>query len=790
MMPANPSPAGQPPEARSPALRLWAASVSRLDMIGGALLSALLPLLFFWPLWTPNLADRLLIVKGDFTHQYYPLRAFAARMLAAGHLPLWNPQIYGGQPALADPQMAVLYPPNLITALIMGHRFSLYVLEWQVIAHFMLAGLFMFCFVYRRTGKFWAAELAAIAFTFGGYLTSFPVQQVTILETVIWLPLVLLFLDWGLDGIAPGRVAQGAILAGLALGLAMLAGHPQTALYVFYVGVAYALWRWFETQKRSPDMPSHAAEGAGAARRPWPTLLLLALFPVVALGSAAVQWLPTAEFIGLSSRRAATYTFASTGLSWHELSVLLLPNFFGGSPLYAGVIALTLAGWGLLATHHGRERWFWGILALLALLLALGGNSFLYSLFYLGVPGFAQVRDQERALALFALAVAMLAGLGAQSLLGPLPGWSQRRLRLFHRWLGRVWLLALLPAGFLYILRARALAGGGGGDAGILEAFLDRYVFLLVIVALAWGLLLAIRRQRNSRLMVAALTLVLLFELFTVNWHYNIGAKTAQNVFPPSAATAWLQSHASDGRIASAGKLPAGDNAGLIYAWEDTTGNDPLRLQQTVQFAKNVDIWQRWRLLHVAYVVSRKPLHDDGLAFRFSDNRVAVYELSDPLPFAWLVHDVVTREDGPDTWKTLNDPQFDLQQTAVVEPPAASSVAGFGRAGSAPDDRVSVVARENERLILDVEADGPAFLILSQVFYPGWQARLDGAGASLYRADGLLQGMIVPAGKHRVEVAYRPSSFIWGLLITLLTLAGCAAALGWLWRDRQRREGR
>lgn len=752
-----------------------------MDMIWGALLSALLPLLFFWPLWTPKLADRLSIVKGDFTHQYYPLRAFAARVLASGHLPLWNPHIYGGQPALADPQMAVLYPPNLITALIIGHRFSLYVLEWQVIAHFMLAGLFMFCFVYRRTGKLWAAELATIAFTFGGYLTSFPVQQVTILETIVWLPLVLLFLDWGLDGIAPGRMTQGAILAGLSLGLATLAGHPQTALYVFYVGFAYALWRWFESQNGL-----RSAKADSGPRRPWPTLLPLALFPAVALGSAAVQWLPAAEFIGLSSRQAATYTFSSTGLSWHELSVLLLPNFFGGSPLYTGVIALILAAWSLLAAHHRRERWFWGMLALLSLLLALGGNSFLYSLFYLGVPGFAQVRDQERVLALFALAVAMLAGMGAQSLLSPLPGWARRRLRVFHRWLGRVWLLGLLPAGFLYVLRANALAGGGG-DAGILEAFLDRYIFLLIVVALAWGLLLAIRRQRNSRLMVAALTLVLLFELFTVNWHYNLGEKATRSVFPPSAATAWLQSHASDGRIASAGKLPAGDNAGLIYAWEDTTGNDPLRLQQIVQFAKNVHTWQRWRLLHVTYVVSRKPLHDEGLDFRFSDDRVAVYALSDPLPFAWLVHDVVAREDGPATWETLNDPQFDLRHAAVVEPPA---IAGFGGTGETPDDRVIVVSRENERVILDVEADRPALLILSQVFYPGWLARLDGAGTVLYRADGLLQGLVVPAGKHRVEVVYRPASFTWGLLITLLTLAGCGVALGWAWLGRRRQQER
>jgi len=71
---------------------------------------AFLPFLFFWRVFAPNPADRLVFAWGDFTQVFYPFRAFVSAELKAGRLPLWNPSIYSGQPALADSQLAVLYP--------------------------------------------------------------------------------------------------------------------------------------------------------------------------------------------------------------------------------------------------------------------------------------------------------------------------------------------------------------------------------------------------------------------------------------------------------------------------------------------------------------------------------------------------------------------------------------------------------------------------------------------------------------------------------------------------------
>ena len=198
----------------------------------------LLPLLFWWRLWAPDPADRAIIREGDFTSQYYPLQLFAARELAAGRLPAWNPYINAGQPGLADIQTGFYYPPNLlpnVALALFGAPLTVDLLAAQVVLHFSLASLFTYLFVRhraRRAGARRAAGrvagvVAALSFTYAGYLTSFPVQQLTILQTAVWLPLVLLFLDRAVDH--PRRLPQ-LILVGMALACALLAGHPQTCL--------------------------------------------------------------------------------------------------------------------------------------------------------------------------------------------------------------------------------------------------------------------------------------------------------------------------------------------------------------------------------------------------------------------------------------------------------------------------------------------------------------------------------------------------------------------------------
>ena len=81
-------------------------------------LLALLTVLFFWRLLTPNLADRASFPPGDFSYQFWAFSTFEARELSAGRLPLWNPYTYSGAPFWADIQSAVLYPLSLLTLIL------------------------------------------------------------------------------------------------------------------------------------------------------------------------------------------------------------------------------------------------------------------------------------------------------------------------------------------------------------------------------------------------------------------------------------------------------------------------------------------------------------------------------------------------------------------------------------------------------------------------------------------------------------------------------------------------
>ena len=105
--------------------RLW------LSEIAIVMALVLLPLLFWWRLWVPTPADRAVIPEGDLTSQYYPLQLFAARELAAGRLPAWNPFINAGQPGLADVQTGFFYPPNLLVNLCTTAVYILALVFWR-----------------------------------------------------------------------------------------------------------------------------------------------------------------------------------------------------------------------------------------------------------------------------------------------------------------------------------------------------------------------------------------------------------------------------------------------------------------------------------------------------------------------------------------------------------------------------------------------------------------------------------------------------------------------------------
>ncbi|MBI5876349.1 MAG: YfhO family protein [Chloroflexi bacterium] len=733
-----------------------------------ALLLAL-PLLFHWRILAPGALDRGSFPSGDFAEQFYAFARFAYNELSHGRVPLWNPYTYAGHPFLADVQSAVFYPPSLLVMLAASALggFSLLALEWQAVLHFSQAGIFTYLFARDALARMsdvgvttrvrGAAFLAALVFTFGGYLTSYPSQQLAVLETDVWLPLVLLVLGRTYRARTVGSGA--ALAAGFVFGIALLAGHPQSALYVGLASAAYALFT------------------ARIERVSWRALLVsLGLFGVAALGVSAIQWLPSFEFMRLSSRQSLSYDDYARGFDLLDPLQMLLPGSVSAySPLYAGIVPLALALMAPALSRHGRRLIaFWIGLAVVALALSFGGNLFFYPLLYLFAPLFALFRQQERAAFLFSFALAMLAGHGALALCAPLPRGLHRRLRAFSGWAFRA---VVLTAAFFVLLYFAWMVAELKHDSPFREAS-ERAVWLALMLG-GLALLLAFRlrmRWRSARLLALAAVLVGL-DLFTVNWQTNFQPLPPEAQVQPPAYLSLIQADASEFRTYNEYRLFG--NFGDTFDLADTWGASPLRLAAYEQFHK-LPLARVWGLLNVKYVITwRQSLAELGVmseviaSQKISDKESTyVHRLANVAPRAALVGVVDVVPGQAEAMARLGAPEFDFARQAIVPAPVAVN---------APDIRggVTLLSRTANGSTWQVNASRSALLVLAENDYPGWRALVDGVDAPIACANVIMRAVVVPAGTHRVEFVFDPPVVKLGAAISLFTLAALGAVALW-----------
>ena len=176
--------------------------------------------------------------------------------------------------------------------------------------------------------------------------------------------------------------------------------------------------------------------------------------------------------------------------------------------------------------------------------------------------------------------------------------------------------------------------------------------------------------------------------------------------------------------------------------------------------------WRRWQLVNVHYVLSQDDLEGPGLARVYDEGDTKVYQVGDPLPAAWLVGEVLVADDAR-ALEMLGAEGFSPRMTAI----SPVAIEGLSMADeTSPHGSVQVIEARPGGWVLDVSAAADGLLVISQPFYPGWQARIDGVDLPVHRVDYLLLGVAVPAGDHRVELGYRLSPLPG--IVTGMTLLG------------------
>jgi hypothetical protein len=184
----------------------------------------------------------------------------------------------------------------------------------------------------------------------------------------------------------------------------------------------------------------------------------------------------------------------------------------------------------------------------------------------------------------------------------------------------------------------------------------------------------------------------------------------------------------------------------------------------------------------------------DGRFQRVHSGDVKVYENLESLPRAFVVGQAVVASDDAAALDVMADRSFEPSEQVVL---LAGDLAAAGLqeqaaqlASPAAGSPVQPVEYRPEQVTLDVTLDAPGVLVLADTWYPGWQARVDGAPAALLRANYLFRGVLLSAGQHRVQLEFRPATLRRGAGISLavaLVLATIAAVGIWRQERKQSR---
>lgn len=335
--------------------------------------------------YPPNSAFTDLLISHLPNAQYW-----RESLMRFGQWPLWNAQLFGGQPFAADPLAGLWYPPNWLL-LILPFPFGFNLL---LALHLAWGGSGLFRFLRAEGLPRTAAWFGGLAFAGTPKLIAhLGAGHLSLVCAVAWTPWLLLALKAARE---PGGLKLGSF-AGATSALIFLA-DPRWAFYALLLGAAY----WI-TNLAAPLRARSFSAAFGFA------LTFAALSAALAL--------PLLEFVARTDRSALTLAEAGEySLPPQYLLGLIVPQlrgfhewqtFLGIAPLLLALLAGALAA---------RRLWFWLLAALSAAAFALGVNFFLFPLLFGLVPGLSLLRVPARAWFIVALAVAVLAAHGLRCL--------------------------------------------------------------------------------------------------------------------------------------------------------------------------------------------------------------------------------------------------------------------------------------------------------------------------------------------------------------------------------------
>jgi hypothetical protein len=737
---------------------------------------------------------------GDGFDYFYPMMITMSRQYKNFTFPFWNPQMFSGFPLFGSMQPGALYPFNIVLPLLFKPALAF---NLNLMFHYSLAGFFTYLYSRQIGLAIFPSLISGTVFSFLGYLPSHLIHP-SILASGIWIPLLLLFCE----RLKNKPNIKDAIYASFIIVLQVFAGHPQVCFYTYIMLMLYIVFHMFyiDSSKR------------------W----RFALFSILSLGLGILLALPqlmaTYELTTLGARVKTTYEFFSSyAFPAHMLPSFLFPFFyyFGGSysgeywgtvpdlgmEAFVGTLPFLLSLLVVMRWKRNPHILFWGMVAFLAFVLALGDATGPLNRALFHLPLYNSFRGPSKHILELSLAMSILTGFGVSFLQEPEK--EKRFARALMIVLATVIVGSLITFTFLrepvrdflreYFsgMKHFQLSWVHGDIPEKALGLADPSIYIPVLIMTAYLVcLFALLKARKKYLRYVFLLIIFLL-IFAEGRLYKLepvpDANTIENyhkeLYAAIASDAQGRTAFLTNKISLLSALP--------YGISLVDGYDPLLIKDYDKLLPPLYVQnpETWRLLlennSLLSMLNADYLVIDNLVGDVSDikwwivkdkeggslpippaamkpagasepvsiyRKVAsyplfsVYKNSLTLPRAYPVLRLKPSNSVDELMKDIFSFQLNPWQEAVLSPEDLREIGSdnfsFGE--------VKISEERPDRITISTKFKGQGFVVLADQYYPGWKAYIDGTPSRIYKTNGVLRGVIVPGGEHSIVFTYVP----------------------------------
>jgi len=691
--------------------------------------------------------------------QQFPWRELALNVEKKGQLPLWNPYSGAGEPLLANIQSSSLYPLNtllFITPFIQG---------WMVLVmlQMFLGGIFTYFFLKNLGLKKESALFGSTTFILSGFYFAWLTWN-NLLHVALWMPLILISIDKITESsklkiqTSNFKSFIWPVILIFSLTSSLLAGHLQLFFYVFLVSFFYFVLRISSAKEKLKK-----------------SLIILVSF-LIFLVLTSIQWLPTLNLIDLSSRAVDQMNWQSKEgwfIPWQNLIQFMAPDFFGNPATlnywgtwnyaelvgYVGIFSLCFAAFAVFIKKEKTVIFF--LLSLFIAVLFSFPNIISKIPFELKIPLISSSQP-TRLLMVIDFALAVLSAYGVEEFL-------KRKDTKKLIYISLLFFLGLIGIwAFVFLEKGKIV--------NLVISQRNLYLPSIIIVAQLIIFILAyfLREKRKIFLTIFYLILFInIFDLMRYGLKFNPFVSTSL-VYPNTTITTFLSNESKNypWRFMGADyvaneKRIFPPNTAINYKLYGIDDYNPLLLKNYQDYIavsewgfKNIPDFSFNRmiipnnyntrlidLLGVKYVVTINPVNTAKLKYLFSEGESRVYENKNVFPRAFVVYSSVVAGTNQEAGNLLSDNKLDLKKTAILEK-------NIGLENGDGSSNVKMINYSENKIVLSVETSKKGLLILTDNYYPGWKATVDGQETDILRTDYSFRGLVVPQGKHIIELTF------------------------------------